>query len=187
MKENKNFLNWYPFKSNSNILEFGADNLETTKILLDKANLVTSVVFTDEIEKEYHTKLKNKNLEIILSRFNEIILNKKFDYIILFDIKYPLNINDSFIIFSAKLLSQRRLVKAVCGKADGEGLIGHKTSCDIAGVNAAREGEQYLLFADLLTNGSYLLVDKCSSKLRCGNTFHSFRSFVRIHDNLSSI
>lgn len=85
-KDSKNIIMWYPFKENSNILEIGANNLEITKLLLNKANWLTSIVFTDTIKQEYFDKLECENLEIISKKINEIKLSKKYDYIVLIDI-----------------------------------------------------------------------------------------------------
>ena len=86
MKEIRNILNWYPFKPNSNILEIGADNFYLTELLLDKAKEVTSLVFLDSIKEEYSSNNNHKNLEVISTDYNKLIINKKYDYIILIDI-----------------------------------------------------------------------------------------------------
>lgn len=106
MKEIRNILKWYPFEQNSNILEIGAENIYLTELLLDKSKSVTSVIFSNEINERYYSKYKRENLEIISTDFNKLIINKKYDYIILIDvIKYFKTILPNSINPLAEILS----------------------------------------------------------------------------------
>lgn len=80
----KNVVNWYPFKKNSTILEVGAGMGAITSELCKHAKRVTSI----ELSKKRATAIaeRNKNtdnLEIIVGNFQDIILEKKYDYILL--------------------------------------------------------------------------------------------------------
>ena len=80
----KNILNWYKFKENAEILEIGAGMGAITSALCEKAKKVTSV----ELSKQRATSIANRckdkeNLEIIVGNFNDIVFEKKFDYITL--------------------------------------------------------------------------------------------------------
>lgn len=80
----KNVVNWYPFKKNSTILEVGAGMGAITSELCKHAKHVTSI----ELSKKRATAIaeRNKdtdNLEIIVGNFQDIILEKKYDYILL--------------------------------------------------------------------------------------------------------
>lgn len=80
----KNVVNWYPFKKNSTILEVGAGMGAITSELCKHAKYVTSI----ELSKKRATAIaeRNKNtdnLEIIVGNFQDIILEKKYDYILL--------------------------------------------------------------------------------------------------------
>lgn len=80
----KNVISWYNFKKDSEVLELGAGMGALTSTLCDKCKHVTSV----ELSKRRATAIleRNKdrdNLEIIVGNFNDIVLEKKYDYIIL--------------------------------------------------------------------------------------------------------
>ncbi len=80
----KNILNWYPFKENSEVLEIGAGMGAVTSTLCDKAKYVTSIELSKQRATAIQARCKNKeNLELIVGNFNDIKLEKKFDYITL--------------------------------------------------------------------------------------------------------
>ena len=80
----KNIVNWYPFKENSEILEIGAGMGAITGALCDKAKKVTSIELSKQRATAIEKRCKNKeNLELIVGNFNDIKLNKKYDYITL--------------------------------------------------------------------------------------------------------
>ena len=80
----KNILKWYPFKENAEVLEIGAGMGAITGILCDKAKQVTAIELSKQRAKAIETRCKDReNLEIIVGNFNDIKLNKKFDYITL--------------------------------------------------------------------------------------------------------
>ncbi len=80
----KNILNWYPFKTDSEILEIGAGMGAVTGVLCDKAKSVTSVELSKQRASAIEERCKDKeNLEIIVGNFNDIKFDKKFDYITL--------------------------------------------------------------------------------------------------------
>lgn len=80
----ENMLNWYPFKSESDILEIGAGLGAMTGILCKNAKSVTSVELSKQRASVIEEKYKNvENLEIIVGNLNDIKFDKKFDYITL--------------------------------------------------------------------------------------------------------
>ncbi len=80
----KNILNWYPFKENSEVLEIGAGMGAITGVLCDKAKFVTSIELSKQRALAIQKRCKNRdNLELIVGNFNDIKLDKKFDYITL--------------------------------------------------------------------------------------------------------
>ncbi len=80
----KNIVNWYPFKADSNILELRGNLGEITGQLCEKANRVVTIEESTEkaiaIAKRHEEK---ENLEIIVGNIQDIILEEKFDYIII--------------------------------------------------------------------------------------------------------
>ena len=80
----KNIINWYPFKENAEVLEIGAGMGAITGVLCDKAKQVTSIELSKQRALAIQARCKNKeNLEIVVGNFNDIKLEKKFDYITL--------------------------------------------------------------------------------------------------------
>ena len=80
----KNIINWYPFKSDSDILEIGSGMGAITGALCDRAKSVTAVELSKQRASAIEERCREKeNLEIIVGNFNDIKFNKKFDYITL--------------------------------------------------------------------------------------------------------
>ena len=80
----KNIINWYPFKTNAQVLEIGAGMGAITDILCEKAGHVTSVELSKQRASAIEIRCKNReNLEIIVANFNDIKFEKKYDYITL--------------------------------------------------------------------------------------------------------
>lgn len=80
----KNIINWYPFKSDSDILEIGSGMGAITGTLCDRAKSVTAVELSKQRASAIEERCREKeNLEIIVGNFNDIKFNKKFDYITL--------------------------------------------------------------------------------------------------------
>lgn len=79
-----NVINWYPFDKDASILEVGAGMGAITSELCKMCKSVTSI----ELSKKRATAIleRNKdanNLEIIVGNFQDIKLEKKFDYVLL--------------------------------------------------------------------------------------------------------
>lgn len=80
----KNIVNWYPFKADSNILELGGNLGEITGQLCEKANRVVTIEESIEKAKAIAKRHEEKeNLEIIVGNIQDIVLEEKFDYIII--------------------------------------------------------------------------------------------------------
>ncbi|MEG0872455.1 MAG: methyltransferase [Clostridia bacterium] len=83
----ENIVRWYEFSDNSNVLEIGAGLGEITGALCDMNNKVTSIVFSKEDATAISNRWKSKtNLEIICGELKNINLDKKYEYITLFNV-----------------------------------------------------------------------------------------------------
>lgn len=86
-KYKKNILNWYPFESESSVLELGGDFGDITEILTEKCKEVVTI--EPELEKakaiEENKNIKS-NIEIITDNIKELKIFKKFDYIVMIGI-----------------------------------------------------------------------------------------------------
>jgi len=80
----KNIIRWYPFKKNSSILEVGGGMGAITEELCQKCKVVTTIELSKRRATAILERNKNvKNLEIIVGNFKDIVLDKKYDYILL--------------------------------------------------------------------------------------------------------
>ncbi len=80
----KNVIRWYPFEKNSTILEVGAGMGAITEELCRKCKKVTSIELSKKRATAILERNKNaKNLEIIVGNYKDIVLNEKYDYILL--------------------------------------------------------------------------------------------------------
>jgi 2-polyprenyl-3-methyl-5-hydroxy-6-metoxy-1,4-benzoquinol methylase len=80
----ENILNWYPFKSESNLLEIGAECGALSGLFCERVFKVTAVELTDKRSQIIYERHKNKdNLEIMVGNLNNMEFPEKFDYIIL--------------------------------------------------------------------------------------------------------
>lgn len=80
----ENILSWYPFSQQDSILEIGSGCGAITGVLCKKAKNVVSIELSKrraQINYERHKDFDN--LEIIVGNLNDIVLNKRFDYVIL--------------------------------------------------------------------------------------------------------
>jgi len=80
----QNIINWYPFKENASCLEIGAGCGAITGALCESVAQVTAVELSKRratINYERHKAYDN--LEIIVANLNDIVFDKKFDYITL--------------------------------------------------------------------------------------------------------
>ena len=86
-KFNQNIINWYPFKSEDEILEIGGNQEQLANVLVKLCKQV--VIIESDFEKANKiakTHEDKENLEIIVGKLKNIQINKKFDYIILIGI-----------------------------------------------------------------------------------------------------
>ena len=77
-------LKWYPFKKEGSLLEIGSSYGQLTSLFTQKVNHVVAVEDT-ESKCEIISK-RDKNAKVILSEFDNINVDEKFDYIILCNI-----------------------------------------------------------------------------------------------------
>lgn len=83
----KNLFLWYPFKENGTLLEIGGGYGQLSSVFTDKLKSVT-VIESDDTKKEIiSSRLRNyKNFNVVISDFNKIDTNQKYDYIVLCDV-----------------------------------------------------------------------------------------------------
>ncbi len=79
-----NLFNWYPFKKQSRLLEIGASYGQLTELFTKKVDHVVCVE-DSETKAEIISK-RAEDAEVIVSNFNNIQTEEKFDYIILCNI-----------------------------------------------------------------------------------------------------
>ena len=76
-----NLFNWYPFKKEGNLLEIGSGYGQLTSLFTQKVNNVA--VVEDSQTKADLISDKFGNVNVLLSDFNKLDIDDKFDYIIL--------------------------------------------------------------------------------------------------------
>ena len=80
----QNILNWYPFNSDSDVLEIGCGLGAITDMLCELAKSVTAVELSKRRASGAILRCRRKNnLEVIVGDLNDIKFDKKFDYITL--------------------------------------------------------------------------------------------------------
>lgn len=109
----ENLLDWYEFGKESSVLEIGAGCGAVTGVLCRKAGQVTCIELSKK--RSMINAVRNKdydNLEIMVGNFEDIQIDKKFDYVTLIGVlEYaPSYINDSNP-FSAMLERIRSFLK----------------------------------------------------------------------------
>ena len=80
----QNIINWYPFRENASGLEIGGGCGAITGALCEKLESVTVVELSKRRSSISYARNKAyDNLEIIVGNLNDIVFDKKFDYITL--------------------------------------------------------------------------------------------------------
>lgn len=109
----QNIVEWYPFERNAEVLEVGAGCGAVTGALCRRAGHVTCI----ELSKRRSLINANRNrdfdnLEILVGNFNDVKLNKKFDYITLIGVleyaSYYTDTENPFVDFLKRI---RELLK----------------------------------------------------------------------------
>ncbi|WP_296857100.1 bifunctional 2-polyprenyl-6-hydroxyphenol methylase/3-demethylubiquinol 3-O-methyltransferase UbiG [uncultured Methanobrevibacter sp.] len=77
-------FNWYPFKKNADLLEIGSGYGQLTEFFSNKVKNVVAVENSESKAEIIKKRVTNAN--VIVSDFDKLNLNKKFDYIILCNI-----------------------------------------------------------------------------------------------------
>lgn len=79
----RNLLNWYPFRSESSVLEIGAGMGSLTGLLSDRCAQVTALEMNENRAAVIRARYpKRNNLQVIVGDLNHLTLSKKFDYVI---------------------------------------------------------------------------------------------------------
>lgn len=80
----QNIVNWYPFHKDAELLEIGCGLGAVTGVLCDRCKNVVSVELSKRRATAAQWRCRDKdNLEIIVGNLNDIVFQKKFDYITL--------------------------------------------------------------------------------------------------------
>ncbi len=139
----KNILEWYPFKEDGEILEIGAGCGAITGILSEKGKSVTCI----ELSKKRSLINANRNyqcsnVEIMVGNFNDIQLEKKFDYITLIGVLEYAN------FYTADKQPFRSFLKNIRKylKKDGRLLIAIENKFGLKYWNGAKEDHTGIMF-----------------------------------------
>ena len=142
----RNILEWYPFNEGGEILEIGSGCGAVTGILSEKGKTVTCI----ELSKKRSLINANRNyqcgnVEIMVGNFNDIHLNRKFDYITLIGVLEYANFytaeKDPFKSFLKKIRSYL--------KKDGKLLIAIENKFGLKYWNGAKEDHTGIMFDGL--------------------------------------
>lgn len=100
----QNIIEWYPFKATDSILEIGSGCGAITGALCRNAkNVVCNDLSKKRSEINAYRNKSYNNLEIVVGNFNDIKLNKKFNYVTLIGVleyaNYYTNSETPFITF----------------------------------------------------------------------------------------
>lgn len=95
--ERENILNWYPFSKKDNVLEIGAGCGAITGALCKLCATVTCIELSKKRSNiNYIRNGQYDNLEIIVGNFEDIKIDKKFDYVIINGVfEYAMSFIDS--------------------------------------------------------------------------------------------
>lgn len=109
----ENLLDWYEFGKESSVLEIGAGCGAMTGVLCRKAGQVTCIELSKKRSMINAVRNKNYgNLEIIVGNFEDIKIDKKFDYVTLIGVlEYAPSYISGSNPFSAMLTKIRRFLK----------------------------------------------------------------------------
>lgn len=109
----QNILSWYPFNTNSEILEIGCGMGAITELLCQKCNFVTAVELSKRRATATYLRCRDyDNLEIIVGNLNDIEFSKKYDYITLIGVlEYQIQYTPSNNPFKDFLNKIRQLLK----------------------------------------------------------------------------
>lgn len=140
----ENLLEWYPFEQDSDILEIGAGCGAITGLLSRKANSVTCIELSEK--RSLINAYKNsecQNVTIMIGNFQDIQLDRKFDYITLIGVWEYAGLYVEGDNPYEKLL---RIVKQFL-KEDGKIIVAIENKMGMKYFNGAREdhtGKFYL-------------------------------------------
>lgn len=109
----QNIVDWYPMEKDAEVLEVGAGCGAVTGALCRKAKQVTCIELSRR--RSLINASRNRefdNLEIVVGNFNDIVLDKKFDYITLIGVlEYARYYTDSPDPFADFLRNIRKMLK----------------------------------------------------------------------------
>ena len=104
----KNILEWYEWKKDAEVLEVGSGCGAVTGAICEKAAHVTCIELSKQrsLINAYRNK-KYDNLEILVGNFNDIVFDKKYDYITLIGVleyaTYYTQTSNCFVDFLVRL------------------------------------------------------------------------------------
>lgn len=132
----ENILNWYPFSKEESAIEIGAGCGAITGVLCRKLGEVVSVDLSKRRSKINYERHKNyENLEIIIGNFNDIVLEKQYDYVILNGVfEYAISFTESDSPYNDFLRHISRFLKP-----NGKFLIAIENRLGLKYFNGAKE------------------------------------------------
>lgn len=124
----RNILEWYPFEKDCSVLEIGCGMGALTGMLCDRCGTVTAVELSKRRATAALLRCREKeNLEIIVGNLNDIVFDKKFDYITLIGVlEYQGTYTDSENPYLDFLNKIKTLLKP-----DGRLLIAIENKCGL--------------------------------------------------------
>jgi len=109
----QNLLNWYPFRSDADVLEIGAGMGSLTGLLCKKCSSVTAVEMSESRAEVIRARYpKRGNLNVVTGDINNINLGKQFDYVVFVGVlEYAAVFSDSSNPYLEFLLSAKSFLK----------------------------------------------------------------------------
>lgn len=142
----ENIIDWYPFKKDSEVLEIGSGCGAISGILCRKAKHVTCIELSKRRSEINANRNKDfNNLDIIVGNFQDIKLEKKFDYITLIGVlEYAALYIDDESPYKKMLLKIRKLLKP-----NGKIIIAIENKMGLKYLNGAKEDHVGYRFAGI--------------------------------------
>ena len=138
-----NLFNWYPFKKQGKLLEIGSGYGQLTELFTKKVNHV--VCIEDSETKAEIISKRAEDAEVIISDFNNIDIDEKFDYIVLCNIfEYAKSFQNSENPYKDYLIYLRNFLKE-----DGVILIAISNRLGLKYFAGYREEHTNLYFAGI--------------------------------------
>lgn len=141
-----NLLEWYPFEQDADILEIGSGCGAITSLLCRQVETVTCIELSEKrsLINAYRNKDFN-NIRILLGNFEDIKIDKKFDYVTLIGVwEY----SELYLSVENPYLGMLQMIKKVL-KPDGKIIIAIENKMGLKYFNGACEDHVSKLYSGL--------------------------------------